>query len=749
MMVGGVTRAARLLAALIACIAALEGAAAAATAPVRPTLGRWEGRAGPARVVFTVEETRHGARYVVRPVVYCDPGNSTFFETSLFNLSQTDAWPISRRGSLSDAPLVGRFGPDRAVLRIAVDGTCGARGTRFTAEPKTAHPTVPDGDWMTQLAPHPNGLIGEFAILRTRGEGATIDSDWGVYDGLESCYFQRTGLEILVEPDGSFSATINGNQLSSQNVTIHVSGNFVASNVVHGTYTLTGPGCTAGPVEFAGVLTSAYAPPNPAGGSATLINPQHGPGGGGESPPEGAECKDAATLSPRFAPEEKREIKLGSFGNDSLPLKVTASLTLGSVGLCDRAIDAVRTGLTKALSGLDVEATYKRAARKVNSTFRYTFLPLGWHLPRGTGAPEPEAPTIDWPSVTFTLPGGIENPSLNFVWSPGKPVAPEFELIKVPVLQGTVTLISLGHPFLSARLGPELSLSLQLNEKELDKDVDEAVAEGEPPAAAAQELADATEIQLKVLIDVEEGALSPEQPPPAVFAADAASLSGALGRVVDTSLAVAAGSGPIADSVEAEAITRGLLGSPTFVGEAEEIAGRAVIELLPEALAASADRRLPPGVHRINGPVVARLLRARPIHRLSRRALRRAPFPKRRIGALIRETYPLEAVPVRVGRLVVTTRHLHPGGTIAVIAPFLGPSPGHDALLTLAGPGFRAARLLHVSHGAAGAVIRLPKHLAHGTWTISVEDLSGVGLGPDGVSLTGSATVRMGVFAVR
>jgi hypothetical protein len=46
-------------------------------------------------------------------------------------------------------------------------------------------------------------------------------------------------------------------------------------------------------------------------------------------------------------------------------------------------------------------------------------------------------------------------------------------------------------------------------------------------------------------------------------------------------------------------------------------------------------------------------------------------------------------------------------------------------------------------------VIRLPKHLAHGTWTISVEDLSGVGLGPDGVSLTGSATVRMGVFAVR
>jgi hypothetical protein len=84
-----------------------------------------------------------------------------------------------------------------------------------------------------------------------------------------------------------------------------------------------------------------------------------------------------------------------------------------------------------------------------------------------------------------------------------------------------------------------------------------------------------------------------------------------------------------------------------------------------------------------------------------------------------------------------------------VVAPFLGASRPHDALLTLAGPGYRASRLLQVANGAAGATITLPRRLARGTWTISVEDRSGVALAPDGHTLTGSAILRIGVFDVR
>jgi hypothetical protein len=752
----GVVRAARLLATAVVVLVCLGTAeAAVAAAPVRPALGRWEGRAGAAQVVFTVEETGHGARYLVRPVVYCDPGNSTFFETSLFNLSQPDAWPITSHGLLRNSaqtapsvysPLIGRFDTGRATLRLIAGGTCAAAGTRFTAKPQPAHPTVPDGDWTTQLSPHQNGLIGEFALIRTRGEGATIDSDWGVYDGLESCYFQRSPLELLVNADGSFDATINGNQLNSQNVTMHVEGSFLSANTLRGSYTLTGPGCTGKPVDFAAVLTSLYQPPNPVSGGVRLINPAHGPGPVTTTPPE-AECRDLATISPRFAPEEEREIQLGSFSAGALPLKVSASIKLGSVGVCDRAIEAVQAGLTRTLSALDLEAVYKRSARKVNSVFRFTFVPLGWRLPGGTGARRPEPPVIDWPSADFTLPGGVETtPSLNFTYSPGKPVAPELELVKVPILQQTNTLIALARPFLSVRLGPELSLGLQLDEKEFDKDVNEAVAEGEAPAAAAEEIAQEAELQLMQLIDVEEGALEPGGQPPIVFTADATAISSTFATQLDIGLLGEAGTGPVADSLEASAVLRGLLGSPTFVSSAEEVVGDATIVLLE---AASAHPSLPPGVHQIHGrPPVAGRLRAHPIRRLSRRALRRAPFPIGRIPTLVRGRFPL-AAPARVGPLAATSRTLRPGGTVSVVAPFLGASRPHDGLLTLAGPGYRASRLLQVANGAAGATITLPRRLARGTWTISVEDRSGVTLAPDGHTLTGSAILRIGVFDVR
>jgi hypothetical protein len=101
----------------------------------------------------------------------------------------------------------------------------------------------------------------------------------------------------------------------------------------------------------------------------------------------------------------------------------------------------VRTDLAKTLSALDVEARFKRGARKVNSLFHYTFVPLGWHLPGGTGAPKPDAPVIDWPTATVTLPGGAEFAGLNFLYTPGQTTA-EVELIKVALLQETVTLIA-------------------------------------------------------------------------------------------------------------------------------------------------------------------------------------------------------------------------------------------------------------------------------------------------------------------
>jgi hypothetical protein len=751
--VGTVLRALRhaapVAAAWIACTAAVGSDVAVAASPVRPSLGRWEGHAGAATIVFTVEESKKGARYLVRPVVYCDPGNSTFFETSLFNILQPDAWPITGRGSVRNAPVVGRFEVGSASLRIAAGGTCAAPGIRFTAEPTAAHPTVPDGDWTIELAPHMKGILGEFATLRTRGEGATIDADWGVYDGLETCYIQRSPLELLVQPNGSFDASINGNQLSSENRTIHLTGSFLSTNTVRGTYTVTGPGCTGAPVEFAGVLTSAYAPPKSAVGNVTLSNPAHRPGHGGEAPVEGAKCEDAGTVSPRFAPEEKREIPLGSFSVGPLPLAVSGSLSLGSVGLCQRSLETLRADLARTLSTLDVEARYKHGARQVNSMFHYTFVPLGWHLPGGTGAHEPDAPVIDWPTATVTAPGGAEFGGLNFVYSPGKAIAPEFELIKVPVLQETVTLIALSHPFLSVRMGPELSLSLQLNEKELDKDVNEQVAEGEDPRAVPRQIANETATQLTEEIDGAEGALTPEQAPPPELGADTTQIGAMVGEDIVTTIPEEVGTGPIADRVAASAITRGLLGeSPSLIGAVEEIAGPAILDV-GELASEAAHHRPVSGVHRIHGrPPVAAELRARPIRRLARRTLHRAPFPAGRIPALIHGTFAL-AVPARVGPLAVTSRRLRPGATIAVVAPFLGTAKAHDALLTLAGPGYRATRLLQITHGAAGAVIRLPKRLGRGTWTISAEDLSNVALAAGGQSLSGVAILRIGVFRVR
>jgi hypothetical protein len=78
-----------------------------------------------------------------------------------------------------------------------------------------------------------------------------------------------------------------------------------------------------------------------------------------------------------------------------------------------------------------------------------------------------------------------------------------------------------------------------------------------------------------------------------------------------------------------------------------------------------------------------------------------------------------------------------------VVAPLLGAA--RDAELVL-GPGYRATRMLTVAHGRVVTV--LPRHLPSGTWTVSARDLTGVTLTPGSRTLSGAATVRIGVFQV-
>lgn len=271
------------------------------------------------QVVFTVEATADGARYLVRPVVYCAPTHATFFETSLFTFNEPDAWPISAGGTISTGPLRGRFTDRRAVLKVAAGGTCLAPGKEIVLRPATTSESLSDGSWSVTLAPHPEGGIGDTVTFFTRGEGALIDSDWGVSDGGPGCYLLRTGLELLVSRDGSFTATINGNQLQSEGLTLRLSGRFVTSNVAEGSYKVTGPNplsnCIGQSVSFTAVFSTPSQPPKPSTGPVKLYRPNrhhshqpgrgrhhpHQPGRGRHNPhrPPGLRCPPAPAPVPQ------------------------------------------------------------------------------------------------------------------------------------------------------------------------------------------------------------------------------------------------------------------------------------------------------------------------------------------------------------------------------------------------------------------------------------------------------------------
>lgn len=79
----------------------------------------------------------------------------------------------------------------------------------------------------------------------------------------------RTGLELLVAPDGTFGAKINGNQLHTEGITIHLTGRFVSPSVAEGTYTLTGSSdCSPRAVSFTAAFASASGPPRPSTGAS-------------------------------------------------------------------------------------------------------------------------------------------------------------------------------------------------------------------------------------------------------------------------------------------------------------------------------------------------------------------------------------------------------------------------------------------------------------------------------------------------
>lgn len=457
-------------------------------------------------------------------------------------------------------------------------------------------------------------------------------------------------------------------------------------------------------------------------------------------PAQAQECNELASLDPSFAKPAAAEVPLPSLSSDTLEVSVTADVSLGSVGICDNALSGLVPGLPGA-GGFGLTASYNPSNRNVSSQFTYSFVPLGWHIPPGTGAPDatPPPPAIEWPqAVEF---GGQVHPSLGLTYTPGQSLEPSIDMIQVPIAQTSTTLLALGTPFLEASLGPELSFGLSFKPKALAEEEDEDVAEGESPQTAAQEISEELGSDVEGGLESEVGAIDPDAPDVAALQTDSTDAADTVAGDADATLP-----GDPETGIDDTAITSAEDGA--LDGSAEEVGGDDLLEVLLElAFAAEAHQPLPPGLVPTGGQLLSQsLLPARPLVGLSRHQLQRAGFPRGLVPALVRSRIAL-AVPAKVRPLVVSSTRLQAGHRISVLAPSLGRGRRHDALVVLQGPNYRATRLVRVVDGAADATIKLPSPLAPGTWTISVQDLSGVHL-TSMHTLTGFALVRFGVFTV-
>lgn len=141
------------------------------------------------------------------------------------------------------------------------------------------------------------------------------------------------------------------------------------------------------------------------------------------------------------------------------------------------------------------------------------------------------------------------------------------------------------------------------------------------------------------------------------------------------------------------------------------------------------------------------LLSAAPVEHARITALQRAPLPANQ-AAQAAQSIVSQPVPTLIHPILVSSQQLRPGETLTVVAAHL-PSrqAAHSALLILQGTSYQGERLLQVRLGAAAAVITLPHTMEPGTWTLAVEDLSGI-TPSDHDQVSGQAVLDLGIFHV-
>ena len=96
--------------------------------------------------------------------------------------------------------------------------------------------------------------------------------------------------------------------------------------------------------------------------------------------------------------------------------------------------------------------------------------------------------------------------------------------------------------------------------------------------------------------------------------------------------------------------------------------------------------------------------------------------------------------------LLTSTATPVPGGTFTAVAGDLAPTP-HTVTFVLAGPCYRAERLVKVTDGIAAMTVTLPGAMAAGTWGLGAEDVSGITTGANGL-VGGQVLLDLIVFKV-
>ena len=466
------------------------------------------------------------------------------------------------------------------------------------------------------------------------------------------------------------------------------------------------------------------------------------------SPPADTKCEDLVTISPSLGDQAERVLwHLPSFASKDLPLAVKASAQLGGVGVCQAGLSSLTPEVDSSSSPQFLLNAAYAASRP---RFAFGFQPLGWTIPQDTGAPSGQLlmPTLDWShAIEFSA-----GPELDFTYSASKGFESDLSMIRVSAFPLKVTLVARGAAYLDATVGPQLSLDLGVDTKALAMKVAERVAQGEDPQAAADEVAQEADQEVQAAVDGDVAATDPLAASTDAFTADVATTGDQILASLEAELPAEASTFIVVVTDSEVGVGAIDLVAPV----AEDVGGASLLDLLalllltPDHRGAAVHQRVPQvAIAPSSGGSVPRstVLAAAPVGRLSRRSLRRAPFPRRLVASLIRRTFTL-ATRARVGPLVVTQTHLRAGNEFTIIAPGLRRGRRHAAELVVAGPGYRAARLLAVSRGGvAGATFRVPRPLRPGTWVIAVRDISGVGAKRNG-RLTGITVIRAGVFTV-